>query len=52
MCGNTLIELGADFADGAERCARILKDQGIISDVDAFMDVVEQMGATMQMKRT
>ena len=30
--------------------ARILKEQGIISDVDAFMDKVEEMGATMKMK--
>ena len=30
--------------------ARILKEQGIISDVDAFMEKVEEMGATMKMK--
>ena len=46
--GNYTVEIPK--GSSAQGIARILKDQGIISDVDAFMDVVEQMGATMQMK--
>ena len=34
----------------AQGIARILKEQGIISDIDAFMDKVEEMDAVMKLK--
>ena len=46
--GNYVVEIPK--GSSALRIANILKDQGIISDVDAFMDTAEQMGATMKMK--
>ena len=46
--GNYRIEIPK--GSSAQGIARILKDQGVISDIDAFMDKVEELGATMKMK--
>ncbi len=46
--GNYVVEIPK--GSSAQGIARILKEQGIISDVDAFMDTVDAMGATMKMK--
>lgn len=46
--GNYLVEIPK--GSSALGIAKILKEQGIISDVDAFMTKVEEMGATMKLK--
>ncbi len=46
--GNYRVEIPK--GSSAQGIARILKDQGIITDIDAFMDKVEELGATMKMK--
>ena len=46
--GNYVVEIPK--GSSALGIARILKAQGIISDEDAFMDKVEEMGATMKLK--
>ena len=46
--GNYIVEIPK--GSSALGIARILKSQGIISDEDAFMEKVEEMGATMKMK--
>ncbi|MBR5641466.1 MAG: endolytic transglycosylase MltG [Firmicutes bacterium] len=46
--GNYLVEIPK--GSSALGIAKILKEQGIISDVDAFMEKLEEMGATMKLK--
>ena len=46
--GNYLVEIPK--GSSALGIAKILKEQGIISDVDAFMEKVEEMDATMKLK--
>ena len=46
--GNYVVEIPK--GSSALGIARILKAQGIISDEDAFMEKVEELGATMKMK--
>ena len=46
--GNYIVEIPK--GSSAIGIARLLKAQGIISDEDAFMEKVEELGATMKMK--
>ncbi|MBR3718790.1 MAG: endolytic transglycosylase MltG [Firmicutes bacterium] len=46
--GNYVVEIPK--GSSAQGIARILKEQGIISDIDAFMDKVEEMDAVMKLK--
>ncbi len=46
--GNYTVEIPK--GSSAQGIARLLKEQGIITDVDSFMEKVEELGATMKMK--
>ena len=46
--GNYIVEIPP--GSSAMRIANILKEQGIITDVDAFMEKVEELGAESSMK--